>query len=190
MYYWVLIAAIVFFILILPLPLRFQVYFNKAQKRLYYSIILFNVIYVYSGYLRLVNGRLLQTNFLGRSSFLNLVDMPKGGGMPKIGLSIFRHATFTKFNLFFEVGKSGDAFYPVMMSGLLRAILGAVYTVIREKNRIIDLNNYVITKTDKDTFEASADSIFKVSLFGVLYAVTKDLLKLIFEKEKEKKQNV
>lgn len=177
MSYFIIALAIVFFIGIFPLPLKFQAYYSTEQKRVYFTVKLF-AISLYSGFLRYERGKLIETNFLGKSRPLNLKDIEINVNQyPDIGIGIFKRATFTKLNLFAEAGISGDPAGTAILYGALNSVLGGFFAGVRNRNGRIKLSGYVVPKIDRSIFELSIQSDFSVSVVSVIYSILKDFIK-------------
>lgn len=167
----VYITAAVFFVLLFPLSVRFDVFFDKSAAKMYFSVTLYGKLKIVGGYAEIIKEGIA----------MHLTDK-KAVILPFASLDMRKQFSLTKdyrvysFYVISELGNNCSAVAPFMFAAAENAIAKTFFAVMNYFKPRLKLENDVLLYEEKNVFKLNAGLTVVFNLLTLMITFIKIII--------------
>ena len=170
----VIIAIGIVLVLVFPIVLRVQTFFDYKKKRVYFSLYLFGAILLLRGIIRIKKKKL--EIVIGKFKFEKFFKDAFDGNKT---LKLLKNVNLRRFSAILEVGGGEDFASSLLICTTYNVIFSALLSILKCFNPLMQAQNVIHFYEDKKDLKYNLNVSFQFCILIVITALSKKIIRKI-----------
>ena len=175
----IIITAILYFVLILPISVRFDNFYSSECKKLFYNISIYNLIKINSGYAEYDKGQII---FHVSNNKALILDLKSLTGLQE-GVKPLKNYQVVSIKTKLELGGGGNCLAVYSIGYIISYFQNLICWIMMNKKPYLTLKNNVDLYENANFVNVYCESIVFFNLLSVSISLIKTLMEKLCKKK-------